>query len=253
MKQFIFALLLAFSLLIAACGRTPAPEITQTPAATSTPDLCSSENLPGAAAKVNKLMREFDDYSSLASNTPQSQLVVIIPEMQRILREAEDQTLPACMQNLKGMQLAHMQIVIQTLMAFMSSSDVNLVNAGISQARELHGQYDIELARLLGITLVPRPTQAPAGATPQSNELPPSAALVTNPGPNSVNLRSAPGLDAPEAAVLAASASTVALGRSADDQWIMVEIPGQPGQAAWLYSTLVQLSVPIAQLPIVNP
>lgn len=253
MKQLIFALILAFSLLITACGQ----KATETPATTSTPDPCSSENQPGEAAKVNKLMREFDDYSSLASNTPQSQLVVIIPEMQRILRDAEDQAVPACLQNLKKMQLAHMNIVVQTLMAFMSSSDGNLVNAGIAQARELHAQYDIEMARLLGFTLAVPPTPTPAGATPESNTLPPTAtlhstALVTNPGPNSVNLRSAPDISALESGSLDVLASTTAIGKSANEQWIQVAVPGQPGQVAWVFAPLVQLSVPIAQLPVVN-
>ena len=243
MKQAIILLTLTCSLLLA-CSRN------------ATPDLCSSENLPYEAAKTNKLMREFDDYSALASSTPQSQLVVLIPEMQRILRETEDLPVPACMQSLKNLQMAHMNLVIQTLMAFMNNTDVQLINAGIAQARELHGKYDVELARLLGITLAPQPTSLPRPtATPAANVVPSPAtqmAMVTNPGPNGVNLRSAPGLNAPESGMLNAQTSTAALGRSADDQWILVEIPVQPGQTAWVYATLVQLSVPIAQLPVVN-
>jgi len=106
-------------------------------------------------------MREFDDYSEIASNTPQAQLVVLIPEMQRILREAEDQSVPACLQTLKELQLTHMNIVVQTLMAFMSSADLNAVNQGITASRDLHNQYDIEMARLLGVTVVPQLTSTP--------------------------------------------------------------------------------------------
>jgi hypothetical protein len=51
-------------------------------------------------AKVNALMREFDDYSALASNTPQAQLVVVVPELQRVLREVEDLSVPACLDTL---------------------------------------------------------------------------------------------------------------------------------------------------------
>lgn len=256
MKRSIILLTLAFSLLLAACSRDATPEVTETPAITSTPDLCSSENLPREAAKVNKLMREFDDYSALASNTPQSQLVVLIPEMQRILRDTEDLPVATCMQTLKNLQMAHMNLVVQTLMAFMNNTDVQVINAGIAQARELHGKYDIELARLLGITLAPQPTSpAIVPTTPEANVTSAPVTLlptVTNPGPNGVNLRSAPNLDAPESGILDALASTIALGRSADDQWIQVEIPGQPGQTAWVFASLVQLSVPITQLPVVN-
>lgn len=254
MKRILILLALCFSMALAACGRTT-PAIAETPAATSTPDLCSTDRLPDQVARVNKLTREFDDYSSLASNTPQAQLVILIPEMQRILRDAEDQNVPSCLVNLKKMQLAHMKVVVQTLMAFMNSSDVNVINAGIGQARELHGQYDIEMARLLGTTLVVQPTSTAGPVTPEANAIPstaPQPVTVTNPGPNTVNLRTAPGLDAPEAGLLNAQASTTALGKSADEQWIQVEIPGQPGQTAWVFASLIQLSVPITQLPVVE-
>jgi hypothetical protein len=82
--------------------RTPPPEI---PAATVSPatlDLCSAENLPAEVVKVNALMREFDNYSALASNTPQMQLVVVIPELQRALREVEDLSVPACLDTLSA-------------------------------------------------------------------------------------------------------------------------------------------------------
>ncbi|MBM3124544.1 MAG: hypothetical protein FJZ87_05650 [Chloroflexi bacterium] len=161
MKNKLFGLILIFSLLTGACARDESA-VTESPAITSTPDLCSSTNLPDQVARVNRLMREFDDYAELASNTPQAQLVVLIPEMQRILREAEDQSVPACLQTLKDLQLAHMNVVIQTLMAFMSSADLNAVNQGIAAARDSHNQYDIEMARLLGVTLVPQPTNTPS-------------------------------------------------------------------------------------------
>lgn len=254
MKRILILLALVVPTLLAACGKsTPAPTPTQT--ITSTPDPCSSSNVPGEAAKVNKLMREFDDYSSLASNTPQSQLVILIPQMQRILRDAEDQPVPACLQTLKKLQLTHMNTVVQTLMAFMTSKDVKVINAGIGQARDLHNQYDIEMARLLGVTLVVQPSPTAGAATAQSNPASsptPQAAFVAIRGPSGVNLRSAPSLEAPEAGLLNAQSSTAALGRSADGQWIKVEIPGQPGQTAWVYAPLVQLSVPIEQLPIVQ-
>jgi hypothetical protein len=65
-----------------------------------------------------------------------------------------------------------MQVVVQTLMVFMGNSDMGLVNSGISQARELHTQYDIELARLLGLTLVVAPTLTVAPVTPDPGSVP---------------------------------------------------------------------------------
>ncbi|MBI3168769.1 MAG: hypothetical protein HYZ22_09845 [Chloroflexi bacterium] len=165
MKKNFFLAWMFFTILISACGDKPLTATeTPTPAATSTPDLCSEAYLPDEVAKVNKLMREFDDYSALASNTPQSQLVTVIPELQRVLRDAEDQVVPPCLLGLKEIQINHMTVVVQTLLAFVGSSDANLVNEGISKSRELHAQYDIEMARLLGITLTvstPVPTGTP--------------------------------------------------------------------------------------------
>lgn len=172
MERRVLSIILIFPLFLTACLFESIPATaTETPIATTTPDLCSSENLPGEVAKVNKIMREFDDYSALASNTPQAQLVTIIPELQRVLRDSEDQVVPNCLQNLVQLQQTHMGVVIQTLMLFMSSTDVNVVNAGIAQARDLHNQYDIEMARLLGVTPAPTPTQSPIlpSATPSLN------------------------------------------------------------------------------------
>ncbi len=256
MKHRIILLILGLSLLVAACGMNAEPAASETPALSPTPDLCSPENLPLEVAKANKLMREFDDYSDLASHTLQSQLIQVIPDMQRILRDTEDLQVPSCMETLKKLELSHMNLVIQTLLAFMNNADVQLINAGIAQARDLHAKYDVELARLLGFTLAPQPTAPAVTAAPADPNAIPSAtqivsAIVTNPGPSGVNLRSAPGLNAPEAGVLDALASTNALGRSADDQWIQVQNPAQPGQTAWVYASLVQLSVPISQLPVI--
>lgn len=257
MKRIIPVSILVLSILLTACGAaagTEAPVEGPTASTTSTPDLCSTANLPGEISKANKLMREFDDYSSLASNTPQAQLINLIPEMQRILRDVEDLQVPACLQTLKQLEMAHMNLVTQILIAFMNTqnADPQSINAGIAKARELHTKYDVEMARLLGITLVVPPTNTP-GAASDVNPVPsatPVVAYVTNSGATGINLRAAPGLTAPEAGILAAAVSTAAIGKSADAHWIKVEVPGQPGQTAWVFASLVQLSIPIEQLPV---
>jgi len=267
MKRTILFIILILSMIITACGtsgddetpaRVPANEPTAAPEITSTPDPCSAENLPEEVSKVHKLTREFDDYSTLASNTPQSQLVTVIPELQRVLRDAEDQKIPSCLLDLKKLQLIHMNIVVQTLLAFVSSSDPNAINTGITKAREAHTQYDIELARLLGLTIVvPTPGASQPQATKDPNaQIAPSvgsSSFVTNPGPNGVNLRIAPDLNAQEAGLLQINESALALGRTEDGVWVQVEIPGQPGQTAWVYAILIQTSVPLNQIPVVAP
>ena len=253
MKKISIALTMILAVLITACGGEtipPTPTTTPMPAITPTLDMCSEANLPGEVEKVNSLMREFDDYATLASNTPQAQLVVVIPELQRVLRNAEEQAVPECLAPLKDLQVTHMSLVVQTLLAFMGNSDANLVNAGIAKARDVRVQYDIEMARLLGITLVapsPAPSQAPL--EPTATPTP----LVTNPGPNELNLRTAPDFNAPAPDVLAVQATAPAIGKTADSLWIQIEVPNKPGTTAWVYATNVELSISIEQLPVVTP
>jgi hypothetical protein len=251
-------LIFIFTLLITACGNAentnaqPTDDPASTIVVTLTPDPCIEPTLSIETGKVNALMREFDDYSTLASNTPQAQLVTVIPELQRVLREAEDQIIPTCLTNLKKLQIEHMQIVVQTLLAFMGNSiNTELVNAGIARSRELHLQYDLELARLLGITLQ---VSASPGATNASvPTTAPTSPIVTNPGPNEINLWSAPDFNAPVSGILAIQATAIALGRTTDNQWIKVEVPNQPGVTSWVIASVAQLSIPIEQLPIATP
>jgi hypothetical protein len=171
-KTFIIMALL-FVFLLPACAGNPATPTAVEPAASDTPivatatlDPCSEAALPDEIKKVNDLMREFDDYSRLASSTPQEQLVQVIPSLQEVRRRAESQEVPQCLADLKNLQLAHMNTVIETLMVFMGNAKAEGVNPGIAQARDLHMKYDIEIARLLGVTLVPQPTAIPVTAVP---------------------------------------------------------------------------------------
>ncbi len=175
MKNKILPFILLFVLLLVACAgeKTPATEAAETVVVTeavviASPtiilDPCSESALPDEVQKVNDLMREFDDYSKLASSTPQNQLVQVIPSLQEIRRRAESQETPECLATLKKLQLAHMNTVIEILMVFMSNPEAEGVNQGIAQARDLHVQYDVEIARLLGLTLVAPPAVTDATA-----------------------------------------------------------------------------------------
>jgi hypothetical protein len=111
-------------------------------------------------------MREFDDASILASNMPREQLSASIADLQRIRRESEDEEIPECLTGLKSIQVQHMNSVINTLIAFMGGTDQQTLDQGISLARQQHDQYTLELARVLGLTVVPAtmppaPTETP--------------------------------------------------------------------------------------------
>jgi hypothetical protein len=150
--------------------RTLAPTIVVPPTPTSTPDPCAPANLPAQIIPVHDLMREFDDASILAQNTPLQYLSPQIADLQRIRRAAEDQPVPACLAELKGYQLAHMNVVVDTFLTFIQAFSSGGGGAldltpQLEAAREQHRLYDAELSRLMGWT--PVPTMTPA--TPEGS------------------------------------------------------------------------------------
>ncbi|HQX14921.1 MAG TPA: hypothetical protein PLA27_00765 [Anaerolineales bacterium] len=129
---------------------------TASPAAPSaTIDPCFPEAISETVKPINNLMREFDDASALSSNLPIEQLPEAISNLQRIRRLAQDINPPACLTALHGYELAHMNAVIDTLLAFLNGADTSTLNQGLNLAREQHDLYSVELARVLGLTLVP--------------------------------------------------------------------------------------------------
>jgi hypothetical protein len=155
-KRIILYLLPLFLLITSACGGQPIatqPEALTTN--TTADDPCSSENLPTTVQGLNDLMREFDDISQQASSSPAQQMPDIISNLQRIRRDAEDSQIPTCLGDLKTHQLNHMNLVIQTLIAFVGGASQEDLNAGLENARKEHDLYSLEIVRLLGITLAP--------------------------------------------------------------------------------------------------
>jgi hypothetical protein len=200
MKTDLLRILLSmiiFTILLTACGGNapvpsaatatvvPTQEPVSTTVASAAPDPCLSPQIEAEAQKVQRHMREFDDASTLASNVPQAQLSTSIADLQRIRREADDEPIPPCLTDLKAYQINHMNSVINTLLAFMRSNDPRSIDCvdiasnteeeavcqNIALAREQHDQYLIELARILGLTVIaatPAPASTPAETpTPQ--------------------------------------------------------------------------------------
>jgi hypothetical protein len=77
----------------------------------------------------------------------------------------------------------------------------------------------------------------PAGNTP--------AVIVTV--PDGVNARSAPNLDAEAVVVVPEGAVLVALARSSDSQWVLVELP--TGEQAWIFRDTVTATPAVGALP----
>lgn len=274
-QQILFLILILLTVTFtSACGGSPeqvatkrptrTPVATEPPASTptfvtTTPDPCAPENISAEVEKVHRLMREFDDASLLASSTPVDQLNPSIADLQRIRRDAEDQRVPGCLTTLKQYQLAHMNTVINTMLFLLSykgsDAETQALNQGIALARQQHDQYVLELANVLGLTVVAAPTAAPTLGTPEAGATAPTASppVIINAGPSAVNLRELPDLNSESLGILNVGASAVVLGRTADQVWYQVEFPGQAGQTAWVYASLVYLSDPSVELPTVSP
>jgi hypothetical protein len=159
-------------LLVAACGNQTAATQAETSTtsvtqiSSSDEDPCSPQNMPATVQPVNDLMREFEDASQLASNLTTPQLPEVISNLQRIRRAAEDVPIPPCLGTLKTHQLNHMNLMIQTLLAFVGGADREALNSGLGRARQERDLYSLEIVRLLGIPLVPITTTPPATSIP---------------------------------------------------------------------------------------
>lgn len=186
-KLFLQVLLsiLFLAILLTGCGgNTPAPVVEETattiqeeeeetvtpPAGSTTADPCVLPQLEAEVQNIHRHMREFDDASILASNMPREQLSGPIAELQRIRRQAEDETVPGCLLTLKTHQIEHMNSVIDTLVAFMGGTDQQTLEQGIATARQQHDDYTLELARILGLTVVP--ATVPVISTPEETATP---------------------------------------------------------------------------------
>ena len=161
MKYQSLWILSIFVLILNACANQnianvqPSATIEPTLTATVTPDPCSVENLSASIKEVNDLMREFDDIAKLAASVAREKVPELVSEMQHIRREAEDHEAPTCLATLKVHQITHMNIVIDTLIAFIGGAQAEALNEGISRAGHEHDLYTLEVARLLGIPQAP--------------------------------------------------------------------------------------------------
>ena len=163
-----YELVFILGVALSACGtaRTAQPVQPTLPPASPTYDPCSTENISNTVRLVNDTMRQFDDYALLAANIVQSQIVLVIPPMQEIRRDAEDQEVPSCLTELKRLELLFMDTTLQALMAFQSSTNVETLTTAILASRQYHEQYTIELARVMGVTLAPPAPTPTVIATP---------------------------------------------------------------------------------------
>lgn len=157
MKKLVLPLCSLILLLTSACGNQAVATQSE-PVVTATnlmDDPCAAPNLPTTVQELVNLMSEFDNISQQVPGASTQQYPSIISELQRVRRAAEDTQIPPCLGTLKTHQLNHMNLMIQTLIAFVGGTSQEELNAGLENARKEHDLYSLEIVRLLGITLAP--------------------------------------------------------------------------------------------------
>lgn len=264
MPRTLYTISVLAALLLTACGSgsrqssgspsTSGAAVTAAPS--STPDACAADALADSMQPYLMVMQRFDDAAVLVANTPVDQLVEPIADLQAIRRDAQGLQPPDCLRDLKTVEIAYMNQVIEISLAFLSSggqiSPENL-NASLQGSGQLRQIFDQEVARLLGITPEANTvaTEPPAGeesnaASDATAEEHPQVVVIS---PDGANVRTGPGSDFPLTAALDTDSTATALGRSEDSQWLLIESSAFEGQG-WVFAALVELSVPVDQLPV---
>ena len=99
-------------------------------------------------------------------------------------------------------------------------------------------------------TVVARPTPAPPPPLPRPSPSPEITGPAVTILVEGANLRAGPGTDFPVVAGLYQDESAALLGRNQTGDWLQIELPNGP---AWIFAPLVQTTVPIAELPLIDP
>jgi hypothetical protein len=92
---------------------------------------CGTLTINDNLAKASKILTEWDDQNSVASQTPRIALANQISELQRIRREMVDFETPVCLGNWKFQVTSYMDDAIKGYLAFMGNelSDTYFTNA----------------------------------------------------------------------------------------------------------------------------
>ena len=93
----------------------------------------------------------------------------------------------------------------------------------------------------------PTPAVSPAvPLAPRPSPLVPAVTVIVE----GANLRAGPGTDYPVVGGLNRDATAALLGRNETGDWLQLQLPDRP---AWIFAPLVETTVPIADLPAVEP
>ena len=167
---------------------------TNLPAASTTPDPCTQENIKASVTALERTSRAFDDEINIARGTANAQLAPIISELQKNRRDVDDFQVPPCLDTLKTQLMGYINSYIDFYLVLYSSASIaapgvtqkqfNEAMATMSATANQHygdvvdyaNKFVLEKSRLLGLTPpAPVPTAIIVGTPGAPNSLLPTA------------------------------------------------------------------------------
>lgn len=219
---------------------------------------CSNKQLPTEYAVFIRLLREFDDGVTLAINVSRDQVAAHVEKLQGVRREVEAIQTPDCLLPFKMALLTYMNQTVDLLVAFTGGVSPNLVLQGLESTQPLRAALEAEIGSLTGQTPTPYPTPFQfeslvsipvTGIASPTSSLGYGLATVTH--GEGVNLREGPGVNFAFRVVLQPGMQAIVLGKSADEQWILVESIDL-NAIGWVFVPLITIETSIQELPIVE-
>jgi hypothetical protein len=239
-------------------------------------DPCASHQINLTIKPVNGLMRQFVDASDLAFSTPVDQLTIQLAKLQVLRDDMFALDIPDCIAGLKTDGLQYMDATLELFLVFIEDPYSETVSYKM-EVMDLHWEgYLAGLSTSLGATLTPSPTpiliivedepleeteqiELTATEIPLTSETPSPSNTPTNIvpqilviAPDGVTVRNGPGADYTFLTVLPEGVVAQATGRNVEEAWIQIALDDVSDGMGWVFSTQVELNIPIAELPVVD-
>lgn len=267
LRRLFFACFFLLVFLVCGCS-------VKDPVSESEGDPCSQDQLKITIKPLDNRMRAFEDATQIAYNLPRQGVGDQIAELQAYRRETVDLNVPECLNGLKHDQVDYMNSVIDNLLVFMKGAPGEVTNTGLEISSKLRVVYSDEYANLMGVTVTPRPTKvkwtpqlitptkgaslADGTATPSitatDQKVTPTlfSTVATINNQDGANIRVGPGVNYEYLLNLPEGEKVDVFGRTEDQEWLLIMHPELPDEFGWVFITLVEVEIPIGQIPVVE-
>jgi len=253
--KFLFALLGLILLVSNGCSATAATALQATMIPSSSPvaaDACGAENIRTNIQPISDILFAFDDTNYLSNFTQQALLYAPLMEMQAQRRQLDKLTVTPCLEELKQTTHDYMNAVIDYLAYFMGNLKKEVWEPRQKASQSFRQEIDAQYIKLMGASLqssqmnLPTPTSEKNKTTALATQTASISIAVKNSGASSVNIRKDPNSDGAIIGAFRQGDVLPGFGKSADGQWILVNLNNQFG---WVNTSLVELNMPIDAIP----